>query len=70
MGWVQWAGSCKVGLRETDGTRSFPVPFGAAGWMMTFFFGVENKEEETSGKGTSDCLGNLEFTWGLERALG
>lgn len=36
MGWVQWAGSCKVGAKgiglwETDGTRSFPVPFGASG---------------------------------------
>lgn len=63
-------GAKGIGLWETDSTRSFPVPFGAAGWMMTSFFGVENKEEETSGKGTSDCLGDLEFTWGLERALG
>lgn len=55
MGWVQWAGSCKVGAKgigmwETDGTRSFPVPFGVVGWMVTSFFGVDNKEEQTSGR--------------------
>lgn len=54
MGWV---GSCKmkakgIGTWETDGTRSFPVPFGAVGWMVTSFFGVERKtqEEQTLGR--------------------